>query len=417
MIRNRVIVVASLTLMTLLVTLVDVRHSRPAHAQIAGRVGGVVVNGTPGGTVPAGFEVVLLTVDNGGNVVDQKVTRVDDRGVFEFAGVRSNDVVNRVVADYQGVITTIRIEDEIAPANLKVEIYETTRSLESIEVVSHALVVRPDASIKAMGILEFVTFKNSGDRTFVTDLTDPSVTGLSMFRFGLPPGYEGLSGISIDPPLPAGQLIEVGPGFALTNPIPPGEFRLLFEYFIPYDGSSLEFTKNLPFGARELRLLLLKEAGEVTAEGLESGEDVTLGLSVYSVMRGTDYPRGHQVALKFGKLPEPPLWQRIVDGINDSSAVVKFGVPAVAGVALAGLLGYVLVVRRRGRQDPLDVPPDGAPEASGPDRAALVQQIAELDTRFEAGEMEESEYRSRRSSLVDQATAGPSDKPTSGSAG
>jgi len=396
------------TLSLALCVFLDGLSTGSVQAQFTGQVGGVVSNGTSGASVPEGFEVVLITTDLEGKPVDQKTTRVDSRGVFSFTNVRSGqDVVNRVLTDYQGVISAINLQDELAPANLKVQIFETTRSLETIEVTSHALVVRPDASISAMGILEYVTFRNSGDRTFVADLTDPKVTGLSMFRFGLPPGFEGLSGISVDPPLPAGQLVEVGPGFALTNPIPPGEYRLLFEYFVPYDGSTLEFAKNLPFGARELRVLMLKEAGRVSGDGLKPGEDVTLGLSTYSVVTGANFARGRQVALMFGELPEPPLLDRITNAIDDSSDAVKIGVPVAAGALLAALLGYVFVVRRRRTGSAVAKGADVVEADAQVERATLIQQIAELDTRFEAGEIAEAEYRSRRAELAARATGLP----------
>ncbi|MBI2965920.1 MAG: hypothetical protein HYY34_06940 [Chloroflexi bacterium] len=386
-------------------------NARDGNAQFAGRVAGIVVNGTAGGTVPEGFEVVLVTTDLDGNPMGQQTTRVDSRGVFEFTNVLSgDDVLNRVVTDYQGVISTIRLEEEVAPANLQIQIFETTRSLDSINVLTEVIVVRPDGPSRLMGFLELITLRNDGDRTFVADLTDPNVTGLSMVRFGLPENYEGFTGVSIDPPLPAGSIVEVGPGFALTNPVPPGEFRLLFDYFVRYEGNAFEFGRNLPFGAKEVRVLMPKGVAEVTGNGIASIEDVTLGNSVYSVTGGGAYGRGDRIDLKFIQLPEPSVWQSIKNRLRAANTYVKVGVPVAAGVVMAGLLGYVFLMRRR--REPAAASPistDGVeePRASSagdnPEREALVREIASLDQRFEAGEIEESAYRAQRAALSARA--------------
>ncbi|MBI4306831.1 MAG: hypothetical protein HY678_10980 [Chloroflexi bacterium] len=388
--------------------------TRDGRAQFAGRVAGVVVNGTAGATVPEGFEVVLVTTDLAGNTKDQRTARADSRGIFEFTNVMSgDDVLNRVVTDHQGVISTIRLEDEVAPANLQIKIFETTRSLDSINVLTEVIVARPDGPSRLMGFLELITLRNDGDRTFVADLTDPNVTGLSMIRFGLPENYEGFTGVSIDPPLPAGSIVEVGPGFALTNPVPPGEFKLFFDYVVRYHGNSFEFGRNLPFGANEVRVLTPKGVAQVTGNGLAPLEDVTLGSSVYSVTGGTGFGRGDRVDFKFIQLPEPSLWQTTRDRLRASSTYVKVGVPVAAAIVMAGLLGYVFLARRR--RQAMELTPDvasagvlgGGPadteSAGSPEREALVREIALLDQRFESGEIEEAEYRRRRAELTGRA--------------
>ncbi|MBI4219890.1 MAG: hypothetical protein HY682_07100, partial [Chloroflexi bacterium] len=410
-----------------LIALTFIASAQPdASAQFAGRVAGVVVNGTSGAQVPPGFEVVLLTTDLDGNVLGQVSTKVDERSVFEFNNVlEGDDVRNRLVTDYQGVISTTRLEDEVAPANLKLQIFETTRSLDPIEVVAQVMVARPDGASRLMGVLEFVTVRNASDRTFIADLTDPAVTGMKLLRFGLPPNFEGLTGVSVDPPLPQGQLVEVGPGFALTNPIPPGEYRILFEYFVRYEGEAFEFSRNMPFGASEYRVLLVKDGGTVSGDGLQSLNEVTLGQSVYKVFRGGDYPRDARITTRFSDLPQPSFWQTVRNGIRDSGPFVTYGVPIAAGAVMAALLAYVIWRRGRRGGDAETAPIDGrapdsgdrvateGPEPPGherPDRQALVRDIALLDECFEAGEIEDAEYRRRRDELTRRALEGSEDR-------
>jgi hypothetical protein len=347
------------------------------------------------------------------------------------------------VTDYQGVISTIRLEEEVAPANLQIKIFETTRSLDSINIVTEVMVARPDGPSRIMGFLEFITFRNDGDRTFVADLTDPGITGLSMLRFGLPENYERLEDVSVDPPLPAGSLVEVGPGFALTNPVPPGEYKILFAYLIRYEGNTFEFERNLPFGAKEMRVLIPKGAAQVSGNGFAPIEEVTLGKSVYSVTGGSGYGRGDRIEFKFTQLPEPSLWQSIKNRLRGVDTYVKVGVPVAAGVVMAGLIAYVFLARRR-RQPVSDAAVHAEADAEGTARAgsnaaessgaettapgfaasgsettptgqereALVREIALLDQRFEAGEIEESAYRAQRAALSARALGeSPSSSP------
>jgi hypothetical protein len=89
---------------------------------------------------------------------------------------------------------------------------------------------------------------------------------------------------------------------------------------------------------------------------------------------------------------------------------VKIGVPVAAGVVMAGLLAYVLLVRRR--TQPKAASPestDGLGETQtssagdNPEREALVHEIALLDQQFEAGEIEEPAYRAQRAALSARA--------------
>lgn len=359
------------------------------------RVAGAVSNGTAGADIPEDFQISLLGLRDGG-FVDQQITTVsqDDR-LFEFTNLmQDEDIQYRLAWEYNGVMDQIFLVDEIAPQNLPIVIYETTDSLENIRVSAHATIIPTVVgSNRLMGVLDLVTLRNDGDRTFVPDPSNPNFTGLDMLRFSLPRGYEELA---VDSVLPQGQLLEIDTGFAMTNPIPPGEHEILYSYAVNYSGTKLEFTRTLAFGVDELRVLIPPEFGNVVAEGLEPTKTTELGETVYKEFSGTGYEPGFKMNFTIVDLPQPGLFKRMNESIPGGNAVV-FGLPVVIAIVMAGLVIYVLTLSRR-RGPILAVSPS--------ERMKILQQIVELDERLDKGEIDSNEHEAIRDALTARALAG-----------
>jgi len=359
------------------------------------RVAGAVSNGTAGADIPEDFQISLLGLRDGG-FVDQQITTVsqDDR-LFEFTNLmQDEDIQYRLAWEYNGVTDQIFLVDEIAPQNLPIVIYETTDSLENIRVSAHATIIPTVVgSNRLMGVLDLVTLRNDGDRTFVPDPSNPNFTGLDMLRFSLPRGYEELA---VDSVLPQGQLLEIDTGFAMTNPIPPGEHEILYSYAVNYSGTKLEFTRTLAFGVDELRVLIPPEFGNVVAEGLEPTKTTELGETVYKEFSGTGYEPGFKMNFTIVDLPQPGLFKRMNESIPGGNTVV-FGLPVVIAIVMAGLVIYVLTLsRRRGLM--LAVSPS--------ERMKILQQIVEVDERLDKGEIDANEHEAIRDALTARALAG-----------
>jgi len=372
-------------------------ETRPAEAQrlTPDRVAGAVLNNTEGADVPEGFEIALLGFKNGG-IVDQKIETVGpDDTLFEFTEFEDDDEVEyRLAWEYEGVTEQIFLSEEAAPANIGIFIYETTDSLDDIRVSAHATIIPTVVgSDRLMGVLDLVSIRNDGDRTFVPDASNPNFTGLNMLRFSLPEGYEELA---VDSVLPQGQLLEIGTGFAMTNPIPPGEHEILYSYAINYSGSSLDFVRTLAFGADEVRVLIPPEFGEVVAEGMEATQTTELGETVYKEFAGTGYEPGFKMNFVIEDLPQPGLFKRMNEAIPGGNAIV-FGFPFVVAALMAGLVVYVLLINRRRRLE-IAVTPD--------ERMEILQQIVELDERLEFGEIDAEQHRASRDALTARALAG-----------
>ena len=346
---------------------------------------GAVNNGTAGADVPDGFEIALMGFRDG-DFVNQQITTVSpDVPLFEFTNLmQDEDIQYRLAWEYGGVTDQIFLVDEVDPHNLTVVIYETTDSLENIRVGAHATIIPTVVgSDRLMGALDLVTIRNDGDRTFVPDPSNPNFTGLDMLRFSLPRGYEELA---VDSVLPQGQLLEIDTGFAMTNPIPPGEHEILYSYAINYSGTKLEFIRTLAFGVDELRVLIPPEFGEVVAEGMKPTKTTELGDTVYKEYSGTGYEPGFKMNFAIVDLPQPGLFKRMNESIPGGNAVM-FGSVMIVVAVMMGLVVYVLLTtRRRGRM-------------------GILQQIVNLDKQFEKGKIDANEHQASRKALTARALA------------
>jgi len=370
-------------------------NSALAQRPTPDRVAGAVSNGTAGADVPEGFEITLLGFRDGGFVDQQIATVGPGDPLFEFTNLmKDEDIEYRLAWEYGGVTDSIFLVDEVAPQNLPIVIYETTDSLENIRVGAHATIIPTVVgSDRLMGVLDLVTLRNDGDRTFVPDPSNPNFTGLNMLRFSLPRGYEELA---VDSVLPQGQLLEIDTGFAMTNPIPPGEHEILYSYAINYSGTALEFTRTLAFGVDELRVLIPPEFGDVVADGMEPTKTTELGETVYKEFSGTGYEPGFKMNFAIVNLPQPGLFKRMNESIPGGNVVV-FGFPFVIAIVMAGIVIYVLTSsRRRGLM----------PAVSPSERMEILKQIVELDERLETGEIDADEHETSRDALTARALAG-----------
>ena len=362
------------------------------HAQsFQNEIKGVVVNGTEGGIVPADLEVIMLTVDDAaGQIIEQATTTVGADGTFSFGNlISSPGITFRVVAnagDYTPSIDLTNVDDW---TGIELTIYDQTTSLDGIKFNSYIMWVHTiDAQAREAGILTVVSLSNTGQKVWVPDLTDPALTGLDLLRFNLPEGFYDLNAES---GLPNGNILTIDTGFAMTNPIPPGDAAILMSYTVPYSGSAFDFELKLPYGADLVRVLLPDGGGTVTGTGFKPTESVVIDDSVLQSTDGNDYVAGNVVTISFTGLPEPSFLQSLSDFFLTQTYVIAiiWGV----GLALLGILGYAMYSSRKktGRGAEAD------DEATT--RADVVAEIALLDEDFEAGEIDEDEYRDRRDEL------------------
>jgi len=266
---------------------------------------GTVANGTQGGELPIDLEILLLSIDPVSNqIIEQESTYADSDGAFQFDNLISGSEIGyRVVANAGDYTPSVDMGEVGDWHDVHLSIYDETRSLEYITINSYVMMIPTiDAQTRQVGVLTVVNVDNRGDKVWIPDITDSNLTGVDLLRFNLP---EGFSDLSVESELPPGNILEIDIGFAITNPIPPGESAILISYIIPYEGDSFDFNLKLPYGASEVRMLLIDEDGTIKAGGFGPAESVVVADIVFNQFEGKGFQAGSEIEILFSGLPQP----------------------------------------------------------------------------------------------------------------
>ena len=395
-----------------LAALVALAQPFPVSAQAVTtpeEISGRIVNGTEGSEVPVGTIARLFTVDETTqSVVANDETVVGTNGEFTFSGYPVGDnITYRVVADndtrHTPSVDLKAGRDEFE--NVEITIWDVTTSLDDISVPLYQILVPAiDGSERLIGVLAVANISNSSDKVWIADVDSPALTGLDLLRFNLPEGYQELS---VESDLPFGNVLEIGTGFAITNPVPPGNYQILMTYVAPYEGDALDFPLRLPYGADELRILTPDDGVSVTGLGLGAPEGVVIDTEAYTAVKGFDYPRDSQLDVRFESLPTPTTIENL-QSFFDSNTYIFVVMWIVVALILAILVYAFFYARKTGRKV-ASAPAGGAvteyAEYTDLTRSEIVTAIAELDEKHDAGEIDGKEYQSRREALKHAALA------------
>ncbi len=359
-------------------------------AQVTTDIEGRVVNGTAGEEAPFGL-TVTLSVFRLGDLQDTRETVTGANGGFAFIDVPGGEGHGYILsAEFGGIVYTYERDYPLPEEPVSLMIYESTDSRDSISVSSHSLVVGGvDPDSQTVEILELVGLENSGDRSFLADLSQAQAGQMAFLRFTLP---TTVTDLDVQSSMRGGTILQVDRGFAMTTPVKPGEHEIAYSFRTSYSAGRLTFDHGLPFGAAAFRVLLPEGVGRVSSQELQEMEPLTLGDRTYQGLEGNDLQAGARVVLNFTDLPQPSLLARVRAAATDD-AFVLVSIPIALGAWLLALLGYVLL--RSGR-------PASAAAGVQADRAAVISSIALLDDRFRNGEIERQEYLRERWELKDR---------------
>ena len=336
-------------------------------------VKGRVINGTF--DKPEGGVAVQLVYHSAQSAeVLSDTTGSDGRFSFTLANEPGADVPVMLSAEYEDVpYRSDRVID--LSAEIEIKVFESTDQDTHIEVISHHLIVDADERQAT----QIIILQNTGDRTYKTG------TG---------------HGHGVEVPLPNGvtEAASEIPGVHThgqilvdSRPVPPGRMQLAFATPLPADG---RFVQRLKYATPSIDAFVTPVTAEVGDLSMQDLGQVTMGERDFRRLISENVPAGGEVSFTLrGVAP--------AGGTESSESADVFDVNekgpwALGGLALGALLA--LAYLKMGFKDSVTIEAGGE-LGSEIRRAALIEQIADLDDRLEAGNIKDADHAKRRDAL------------------
>ncbi len=354
---------------------------------------GQVVNGTAGGS-PPGAVGVSVQGFKGTEALSVQTVQTDADGWFRVEGLDTGEDVMYVLStEYLGIqyaSDVLAFEQGASELQTTLPVYETTTSDAAISLSRIHYVI--DFLDGAMDVTEVHSFSNSGDRTYIG--AEPAAgEARTTVNFVLPVDATELI---YEESMFAGRFVETPGGFADTEPIVPGQGTLqtAFSYVLPYDGSPRVISTTLPYAAANVNAFVADIGPELLSEQLSYMGTMGAGTRSFIAYVGQGFAKGDIVALEIsGDVQESAAASSSEEGGGSNVAYV-FIVGALALFLVALAFAYPSL-RRKERAEPVAAPPVTTED----EWEELLAAIADLDDTFEAGQLNEEVYHTRRQAL------------------
>jgi mono/diheme cytochrome c family protein len=364
----------------------------PAAITITGQV----INGTPGGKIPADLQVELAAFADMSPAFEKQVgVEPDGSYRFEEVELRSNYVffvrVTSGGLTFNSDILHARDVTE-ETANLPVEIYDTTS--DSSELVTDRLHVFFDFSQPGqVQVVNLYIISNPSGRVVA-----PAAAGQPVVMFDLPQGATNLQ-------FQDGQLgeryVQTENGFGDTAAVMPGMNgmnQILFAYNLPYSGA-LDLSMKVPMPVAAATVMLPTSGVRLVSEQLiDAGPRDVQGMTFHTYQASAGLQAGDAIAVTLngnpGSAPANP------EQAQEGQRALLIGVGAF-GLALLAAGGFLYYQRSRGT-----MAVEGAQAALSQEEPAqyensdaILDAIVALDDQNASGGLPEAAYQQRRAEL------------------
>ncbi len=418
----------------LLFTLVLLLFPSPASAHAAsnigtGRIYGQLLDGTKR-SAPVIGQSVTLQMAQGNNARDLTSITTDAHGMFSFSGLDTDKTINYALYTlYQGgQYYTDLIDLSTKPVQqINLTVYDATTSIANVAIVqANMLIDKADAQNGLITISENFFFENLGITTYVGTL-QANGSKPNALRFSLPKNARNLS-------LRSGfngyQVIQVDPGFASDATLPPGTSQFAFSFQVPYTTSSYDFSYTMVYPTVDLSLLVPLNI-HASSAGMDSQGLINANQRTFQQFKAQKLLAGTQIHVQLEGLPahqpapspsplnQNTLWVIVVLLLMLAIVFVTWFIyrfsrrqaptrqkqsPQTSQTSRRGGSGVDAGRGPLGRpspavaeQGPSSHPSSGDAHPSSKDQQeALLQELLDLDTAYEAGKIKQAEYQERR---------------------
>jgi hypothetical protein len=367
----------------------------PAFAATAS---GKVVMGTAGVPLPGELRVAVLQTDeNGEPQGSPSFAPVAPDGSFSFD---ADPAKGYLIGLFHQGVTYSRLLEPGEAAGVDLTIFETTLDPSVVRIASDSMTIlqsTAEGQSDVLEVLQLLRFTNESDRAYTGSDPAPAPGGAGspaqgeqpreVLKLPLPESAYDLA--PADAANGAGLATAQG-RLVATTAVVPGETSVAYLYKVKVPRSGWQLRREVYHPTDHADLLIGKSLELGAAPGFRFQEDKKLG--------GIEYARWRS-----GELNPGAVLQADIGFPSGSTNGVWFGFATV--VAVLGALffaGSIRLRRRRAARAAAGAGPDEAQTPEEPSRTELIEQVAALDLDFEAGSVEQAEYDSRRSSLLDK---------------
>ena len=361
-----------------------------------GSIAGRVTNGSAGAAGAAGATVSLIPFHAAvpGILPGRPISAtlgVD--GSFRFTGLLSGPDLNyHVLTRYQGADSIVPQAialggDGPTEATVDATVFESSPTA-PLRARLAQMVLAPRPEDGEISVAEAWTLVNDGDRTRI------GAAGQPVLSFKVPATASQI--VFDDPGQQAAATITEGE-LHLDYPLPPGERTVLFSYSLPYAGRSVVLESRWPVAVDHFELMAIGADVAIESEQLGALSRETRGEESIAMVKADGLAEGSAWTARLIELPAPtgaaPVGPTRLRGWGPSMNGGNW-LGLGLTVLVLGVLGFNMDRRRR----------TAAFQRAG---ERLVATIADLDGRWERGDLGEAAYRRQRAAWVGQALALP----------
>jgi hypothetical protein len=198
---------------------------------------------------------VTLNIHKAGDVTQQE-TSTDESGAYRFENLpidaETHYTISTTYEDEEHIEKDLVLTTWVPNINVDINIGAVTDDASQIRITSYTIVVRvtSEAHAKdgALSIFEGVAVENQGTLPFQTTFNNKEV-GLYL---SLPKGNE-----MFQPGTPENLKVNSARDHTLlTDPLPPGELRVIYEYILHANENSLDLSRPLRFHTDQITILV-----------------------------------------------------------------------------------------------------------------------------------------------------------------
>jgi mono/diheme cytochrome c family protein len=359
----------------------------------AGKVTGSITNASGVG-LPDGLIVVLHGYDDMNEVYTQTVG-VNPDGSYVFENVEmplgrafiTSLEYNRVT--YGSDVS--QVQENMAVIDLPIRVYESTTDT-AILSVDRLHIFLEYIQPETLRVVEIYIVSNLGDRTVVA-----TQEGGPVLQFELPPGATNLQ---FESGVLGGRFIQTPAGFGDTTVIRPGasQHQVVFAFDMPYQ-RRLDFVQALPLPVNAVVLLIQEDGLKVKGDQLLDGGVRDMQGTPFRIYSSDRLGAGTKLSLSISGQPAGQTASFFTS--DHTNLIIGLGAFGLA------LITAGLWIFRRSRLNAAAAlveqeqagPTESAEDLGVEDADTLIDAIITLDDQYQAGELPEEAYRSRRAEL------------------